>query len=68
MAAGLVMGAALTPTIGWVLAAWARGVEPQAPGVLAVTFVALAGAAMGAAWLPARRALSVDPVESLRAE
>jgi predicted permease len=44
------------------------GVKAVDPVTYAVVAVGLVGCAMVASWVPARRALSVDPVEALRAE
>jgi predicted permease len=44
------------------------GVEPGDPVTLGATALLLAAVAVGAAYLPARRAASIDPIEALRAE
>jgi ABC-type lipoprotein release transport system permease subunit len=44
------------------------GTSPLDPIAFAVMPVVLAAAAVLASYLPARRALAVDPVETLRAE
>jgi predicted permease len=44
------------------------GVTPLDPLAYALSAVAVAGLALAAAWLPARRATRVDPMEALRAE
>ena len=38
------------------------------PGALAAVAIALVLIALGASWLPARRASGIDPVDSLRSE
>jgi ABC-type lipoprotein release transport system permease subunit len=43
-------------------------VRPGDPVVFVTTTVAIVLIALFASWAPARRAASVDPVESLRAE
>jgi len=72
--AGRYVGAGLAA--GLAAAWWAsRGfasllfaVEPGEPGIYLVVGAVLAGSGLLAAWLPARRAGRVDPVETLRAE
>ena len=43
-------------------------IAPRDPATLAAATIALVGAALLAAWLPSRRAASVDPVTALRCE
>jgi predicted permease len=59
---GLASAAALTRWISSLL----FGVEPLDPLTYAISVVALAAAALVASYLPARRAASVDPMETLR--
>jgi hypothetical protein len=62
--------------IGIAAAAWfARGlravlfeVEPNDPLTLLVVLTVVGGSALAAAWLPARRAARIDPVEALKVE
>jgi putative ABC transport system permease protein len=42
------------------------GIRPTDPALLATVSVALAAAAVMATWLPARRALRIDPIVALR--
>jgi predicted permease len=44
------------------------GVPPNDPATLGVVIAALVAVALLAAWLPARRASKVDPIEALRSE
>ena len=61
---GLVVAAAATRVIGSFL----FGVSPTDLATYAITALVLAAAGTIAAYLPARRVMAVDPVESLRAE
>ena len=61
---GLASAAALTRWISSLL----FGVEPLDPLTYAISVVALAAAALVASYVPARRAASVDPVETLRSD
>ena len=61
---GLASAAALTRWISSLL----FGVEPLDPLTYASSVVALAAAALVASYLPARRAASVDPMETLRSD
>jgi hypothetical protein len=44
------------------------GVTPTDPGAFAAAVLLLGGVALAAVYLPARRAGSADPLESLRTE
>jgi predicted permease len=62
--AGLVLGAAASRLLAHVV----YGASPQDPAVLAGVVASMALLALGATWLPARRALRVDPARLLREE
>ena len=65
---GIVLGvagaAALSRTVGALL----YGVSPADPLVLVATAALVGLLSLAATWLPARRALRVDPAEALRSE
>ncbi|MGA7317823.1 MAG: FtsX-like permease family protein, partial [Silvibacterium sp.] len=61
---GIVMAAGLARMVANLL----FGVRPGDPAVFVTTTVSIVIVALVASWAPARRAASVDPVESLRAE
>jgi putative ABC transport system permease protein len=64
VAIGLAGAAAASGTLARLLV----GVTPRDPGTFAAVALALAGVALAACWIPARRALRVDPVVALRRE
>jgi ABC-type antimicrobial peptide transport system permease subunit len=67
-AVGLAVGLALTLALTRVLAAMLHGVSATDPLVLGGTTAALGAAALLASWLPARRAVRLDPADVLRAD
>ena len=68
-AAGLVVGIVAYLGIGGrVLRALVYEVSPSDPATMAIGFSVLAATALVACWIPARRASSVDPAVTLRAE
>jgi ABC-type antimicrobial peptide transport system permease subunit len=44
------------------------GIEPADPPTIAVSAMLLVGVALVAAWVPARRAIAVDPMTALRGD
>ncbi len=66
--AGLVVGFALALALGRFLASQLYQVETTDPQILAGVLAVFAALAVAACLLPARRALRVDPVVSLRSE
>jgi predicted lysophospholipase L1 biosynthesis ABC-type transport system permease subunit len=67
-ALGLAIGVALALAMTRVLASALAGVSPTDPVVFAGVAATLAGAAVLAAYVPARRATRVSPVDVLRSE
>jgi ABC-type antimicrobial peptide transport system permease subunit len=65
---GVALGAVGAVAAARVLASSVPGVDPSGPWELAVMAVLLAGAALAAAFVPARRAARVDPVRALRVD
>ena len=65
---GLAIGIPLAAALARGVANLLYGVRPGDVAVFASTIVAIAGIALLAAYVPARRAAHVDPVESLRSE
>ena len=68
VAAGLAIGLAAALLLTDVLRSLLFGVSPTDPGVFAVIMALLAGSGCLASYLPARRAATFDPVQTLRAE
>jgi putative ABC transport system permease protein len=64
--AGILVGALGSLLAGRALSALLFGVQPGDPGTTAAAAFLLLTAALLAAWLPARRALAVDPMLALR--
>jgi predicted permease len=68
VAVGSVLGLVLAFAAGTTLGSVVHGIGAHDPGVLAASVLVLLLTAALAAWVPARRAARVDPVEALRAE
>lgn len=68
VALGLAIGLAAAFAVTRVIGSFLFETEPNDPLTFSLVVVALAAAALCAAWIPARRAAHVDPVKALRAE
>ena len=65
---GLALGAILASLMGRVLSDGLQGLSPDDPIIYAIVFVLLVVASLLASWIPARRALKVQPATTLRCE
>ena len=65
---GVVAGAVFFLAVGRVLASVLYGIGPRDPLTIALGIVVLAGVALVASYVPARRAARVDPLVALRGE
>jgi len=67
-ALGVAAGLAGALAAGRLIASMLYGLKPWDPATLAGAAVLLLGVALGASWIPARRAAGVDPMRALRHE
>ena len=67
-AVGLLLGSAIVPAFGHSMRAMLYHVAPVEPMTIAGVAALLLLFALLASWIPARRATTIDPVESLRHE
>jgi hypothetical protein len=65
---GLALGALLAPMMGRALKAALPGLSPDDPVVYAIVLSVLLVASLAASWIPARRALRVQPSSALRCD
>lgn len=66
--AGVALGAVGVWQAGRLIASFLFGIEPHDPATLLAVAALFLLAALAASYLPARRALRIDPVRALRAE
>jgi putative ABC transport system permease protein len=65
---GLALGAGLSLAAASAASALLFGLKPRDPVTLATAAAVLAAVALGASYLPARRAAALDPIASLKNE
>src|SRR5579859_2296249 len=68
IAIGLAIGVPATIVAGYAMTTQLFGVKPYAPDILLFTVLVLALAALIAAFLPARKAATLEPIRALRTE
>ena len=67
-AIGVTVGLAIALALGRVVASLLYGIRSWDPVTFAIATMLLILVALGASWIPARRAASVDPMKALRHE
>jgi predicted permease len=65
---GTVIGLAAALVVGRLLAQILYGIQPTDPTTFAIVFMMMLGVAGVACWIPARRAIRIDPIRALRQE
>ena len=68
LASGVAIGLLCAQALGGVLGSRLYGLSPRDPIAYLVVLVVLTSATTAAIWIPARRALCVDPAVTLRTE
>jgi putative ABC transport system permease protein len=68
LVSGLVLGVGLSLATASAASALLFGLKPRDPATLAIAAAVLAAVALGASYLPARRAAALDPIASLKNE
>jgi ABC-type lipoprotein release transport system permease subunit len=66
MSAGIAIGLACSLALNRVTANYVTGWDPKDPVAFAAVIATMIGAALLASLLPARRAVSIQPVRALR--
>ncbi len=67
-AAGIVLGLPAVAAGARVVRSYLFGIEPHDPVTVALAIILLLAIAVLAAWIPARRAMRIDPMAALRCE
>jgi len=67
-ATGILIGAAVSQTLSGLVRSQLFGVEPSDPMTMATVFILMTTVGCASAFVPARRAASVDPVVALRSD
>ncbi len=67
-ASGSVLGALFAPLMGRALKDGLLGMSPDDPAVYSIVLILLIVTSMLASWIPARRALRIQPSSALRCE
>jgi putative ABC transport system permease protein len=65
---GLLLGAMFAPLMGRALKEGLLGMSPDDPAVYSIVLILLIVTSMMASWIPARRALRIQPSSALRCE
>jgi putative ABC transport system permease protein len=65
---GIVLGVAVAAILESTVSRLLYDVDPRDPQVIVFVMVGIAGVALVAAWLPARRAAEASPLDALRSE
>ncbi|HLW77396.1 MAG TPA: FtsX-like permease family protein, partial [Bryobacteraceae bacterium] len=68
LAIGTALGAVASLAAGNLFAPILYGVNPKDPATFALAALLMAAVALAAGWLPARRAMSIQPASALREE
>ncbi len=68
LVAGSVLGLVLTYFSSLLLRTFLYGVQPHDPWTMAAVTLVLLVCGLASAWLPARRAAAIDPMQALRTE
>jgi ABC-type antimicrobial peptide transport system permease subunit len=65
---GIAVGAIGALAAGRLLLHWVEGMQPLGPATFALVIPVMMAAALGASFIPARRASRIDPMTALREE